>query len=206
MTSPALLAPLESLLNRNIAASTPAREILRGLSGRAFAVEVGTPAGAPLLRLRLRAGALGLTLDDGEPADAAVRGTPFALAALLARRAQGEQGASGVAISGDAAVAEAFEKLLRFAQPDFEEELARLAGDVPAHYAGLAARAALDWLGKARVSLSRNVGEYLTEESRDLVARAELESFLADVDVLRDDVERAAARLALLERRLGRAK
>jgi ubiquinone biosynthesis accessory factor UbiJ len=207
MGSLALFAPLESLLNRNIAASTPAREILRRLSGRAFAVEIGTPEGGRLLRLRLLAGATGLTLDGGDAAaDAAVSGTPLALAALLARRAEGDSGASGVTISGDAAIAEAFEKLLGLARPDLEEELARLAGDVPAHYAGVAARAALGWLGKARASLARNVGEFLTEESRDLVARAELDSFLADVDVLRDDLERTAARLALLERKLGGAR
>ena len=58
----------------------------------------------------------------------------------------------------------------------------------------------LDWARKARASVGRNVGEFLTEESRDLVPRAELEVFLGDVDRVRDDVERAAARLALLER------
>jgi len=205
MGSPALLAPFESLLNRNIAASTPARELLQGLRGRAFAVEIGAP-GARLLRVRLAADELGVRLASGdEAADATVSGTPLALAALLARRERAGSGgaprAAGVTISGDAAVAEAFEKLLRHARPDLEEELARFAGDVPAHYAGSFARAALGWLGRARTSLGRSVGEFLTEEHRDLVPRAELEAFLADVDVLRDDVARAAARLGLLERR-----
>ncbi len=206
MAGPALLAPLESLLNRNIAASTPARELLASLRGRAFAVELGAPDGEPLLRLRLRADELGVTLTgDAEPADATVRGTPLAFTALLARRARGERATPGVAIRGDAAVAEGFEKLLGHARPDFEEELARLAGDLPAHYAASAARAALGWLGAARASLARNAGEFLTEESRDLVPRAELEAFLGDVDTLRDDVARAAVRVAMLERRLGRA-
>ena len=202
MLSPSLLAPVESLLNRNIAASTPARELLRELNGRAFAVEVGTPDGTRLLRLRFKAEELGLSVArSDEPADATVSGSPLALASLLARRAQGARGAGGVSISGDAAVAESFEKLLALARPDFEEELARVAGDLPAHYAGLVVRGALNWLGLARDSLARNAGEFLTEESRDLVARGELEAFHGDVDALRDGVERAAARMAALERR-----
>jgi ubiquinone biosynthesis protein UbiJ len=206
MVGPSLLAPLESVLNRNIAASTPARELLRELNGRAFAVEIGTPEGGRLLRLRLNAEELGLRVARSEePADATVSGTPLALASLLMRRAQGARSAGGVAISGDAAVAEAFEKLLGLARPDFEEELARLAGDVPAHYAGLVLRGALGWLGQARDSLARNAGEFLTEESRDLVARGELEAFHGDVDALREDVERAAARLAALQRQRGAA-
>ena len=40
--------------------------------------------------------------------------------------------------------------------------------------------------------------EYLTEESRDVVPKAELEAFHDDVDALRDDVERMAARVARL--------
>lgn len=47
--------------------------------------------------------------------------------------------------------------------------------------------------------------EYLTEESRDVVPRAELEAFYDDVDALRDDVERLAAKLARLRRARGLA-
>lgn len=205
MLSAALLTPFQSLLNRNIAASTPARGLLAELAGRSFAVEVGTPLGGRLLRVRLEAGPAGLSIAGGDaPADASVSGTPLALAALLGKRAAGDLAGSGVTIGGDAEIARAFEKLLLYARPDLEEEFARLAGDAPAHYAGLAARGVLDWAQKARASIARNVGEFLTEESRDLVPRAELDVFLGDVDRVRDDVERAAARLAVLERTLHR--
>ena len=64
----------------------------------------------------------------------------------------------------------------------------------------------LDWARRARASLARSVGEYLTEEGRDVPPAAELEVFLSDVDRIREDVDRAESRLALLERRLaGRA-
>jgi len=198
-----LLAPFESLVNRNIGASTPARALLRALAGRSFAVEVGAPGGGARLRLRLAASELGLkAAQSDEPADATVAGTPLGLVALLAGRAGGRLATGSATITGDAEVAQAFEQLLRYARPDPEEELARLTGDIPARYAADAARAALDFARRAGDSLARSLAEFLTEESRDLVPRAELDAFAAGVDRSRDDVERAAARLAALERRL----
>ena len=38
----------------------------------------------------------------------------------------------------------------------------------------------------------------MTEESREVVARAELDAFLDDVDALREDADRLAARVARL--------
>jgi ubiquinone biosynthesis protein UbiJ len=200
-----LLGPFESLVNRNIGASTPARALLRSLAGRSFAVEVSAPGGGPRPRLRLRLAASELGLNaaqSDEPADATVAGTPLGLVALLAGRAGGRLATGGATVTGDADVAQAFEKLLGYARPDPEEELARLVGDIPAHYAADAARAALAFGRRAGDSLTRSLAEFLTEESRDLVPRAELDAFAAGVDRTRDDVERAAARLTALERRL----
>ena len=53
------------------------------------------------------------------------------------------------------------------------------------------------------VNLAETAAEYVTEESRDVVPRAELEAFHDDVDALRDDVERIAAKLARLRRERG---
>ena len=45
----------------------------------------------------------------------------------------------------------------------------------------------------------RNAAEYLAHENHTLVPRAEAEAFMADVDQLREDVDRAIARLRTLE-------
>ena len=202
MATPKLIAPFEALLNRNIDASTPARALLASLQGRSFAIELTTPAGQ-LLRLRLEVRGTGLAVDTGEaPADATVRGTPFGLAALLAGRRDGRYTASGTSISGDAEVAASFEKLLGAARPDLETELARLVGGTTAHYAASTVHGLLDWGQQALRSLARSSGEFLTEEGRDLVPRAELDAFHGGVDRAREDLDRAAAHLALLETRL----
>jgi ubiquinone biosynthesis protein UbiJ len=203
MAIASLLAPFESLVNRNISASTPARQILKELSGRAFAIEVGTPLGGRLFRLRLAANESGVAVGSGEePADATISGTPLAMLSLLGDRGLGQLRAQGIKVGGDAEIAQAFEKLLGYARPDLEEELARIAGDTPAHYLAGAARGAFAWARRARDSLARDVGEYLNEEGRDLVPAAELEVFLGEVDRIRDDTERAESRIALLERSL----
>ncbi len=200
-----LVGPIEALVNRNLRASTPARELLGTLDGRAFAIQVETPAGGRLLRVRIAAAADGLALSGGdEPADASVRGTPLGLLALLSGRSDGRFTAAGVTIAGDAEVAAAFEKLLGYARPELEEELARLVGDVPAHYAGRAAKGVVEWGRRAAASLTRNLGEYLTEEGRDVIPAPELEGFHASVDLIREDVDRAEARVALAVRRIGR--
>lgn len=194
--------PVEALLNRQVEASTPARAALASLEGRSFALEIEGGAGHTLLRLTLRAEGGRLAIHTGETvADALVRGTPVALGALFAGRAAGRTGSGGVTIEGDAEIAAAFEKLLGHAEWDLEAELARLVGDGPANLAARGAREMMDFGRRAARTLLRTMGEYLTEESRDVVSRAELDAFHADVDVVREDVDRAEARLSLLESR-----
>jgi ubiquinone biosynthesis protein UbiJ len=189
------LLSLESLLNRQIAASTPARDGLARLEGRSFAVVI-EGGQQPLLRLHLAAAREGLRLSlDDSPADATVSGSPAGLIRLLGGRAQGGHHQPGVNVEGDATVVQSFEQLFHHARPDVEAELTRLIGPLSAHYALRAARGALATGRRVFETLTRSTGEYLVEESRDVVGRAELDAFHSDIDRLRDDVERMAARL-----------
>ena len=52
-------------------------------------------------------------------------------------------------------------------------------------------------------NFAETAAEYVTEEHRDVVPRAELEAFHDDVDGLRDDVERIAAKIARVQRERG---
>lgn len=193
------LRPVEAVLNRNLADSTPGREGLARLSGRSMAVRL---AGLNLrVRLTVTPGHLGLTADEAA-ADAEVAGAPFALLALF-RGTTATAGGSGITISGDPEVLQQFRALLQHAKPEFEAELARFVGEAPAHLAGQFAVSTFAFIGRLRRSARASFAEYLTEESRDLAARGEIDAHVRDVDRLRNDVERAAARLELLERRLG---
>ncbi|MCC7198928.1 MAG: SCP2 sterol-binding domain-containing protein [Gammaproteobacteria bacterium] len=200
MTPDPLLRPLESLLNRNIAASAQATEIAGSLDGRSFEVRL-----APMpFRIRLTAGAgrIAVTAGGELPADASIEGTPLSLAALAAPGGEERIRGGGLRIEGDVDVAQRFQKLLTAARPDLEEELSRLTGDAIAHHAANFARQAFGFARQSVDTFAQNVGEYLTEESRDLPARSEVEQFLADVDRLREDADRLEARLAVIESRL----
>jgi ubiquinone biosynthesis protein UbiJ len=188
---------IEAELNRCIGESTAARELLARLSGTSFAVHV---AGLGLTAV-LHADGDRLRVDsDASGATASLRAAPFDLVRLL--RAEGVSGVkrTRAELSGDLDVAERYAKLLKLARPDLEDEAAKWLGDVPAHALGSAARGVGGWLTRAGAALRMNAAEFLQEESRALPAPLEAQAFYSDVERLRDDVERAAARLARLER------
>ncbi len=192
-----LLRPLEAILNRQIQASTPAREQCRRLDGKALGIEVTTPP----FEMMIIAQADGLLVTGKRAAvpDAVLRGSPFALASLARPDAVDVMRSGAVAVDGDAIVAQDFQRLLEHARPDFEEELSRLVGDIAAHQVGNFVRGAFDFGRHALDTLRLNTREFLQEESRDLPSGEEAEVFLSEVDRLAADVERAEARVRRLE-------
>jgi ubiquinone biosynthesis protein UbiJ len=201
MATDPLFQPIESLLNRNVAGSTRARELVTRLEGRSLEVRA-TPT--PLaIRFRVSDGKVSVSGGgEGEP-DAVIEGSPLSLATLAGPQPEDRLRRGEVRISGDAETAQSFQKLFKAARPDFEEELSRLVGDPVAHHVANAARSVFDFGRRAAETFARNMGEYLTEESRDLPARPEVEAWIEQVDRLREAADRLEARLALLERRRG---
>ncbi len=191
-TARTLLAPLEDLLNRRIAASSAATSQCARLEGRTLAMRIRDTS----LTLYFHAGADRLTLSaeyDDDP-DAFITGTPIAFAAF-ARPADDSRVASGLKFEGDPETARAFQALFRLARPDFEEELSRFVGDVAAHKLGNFARAAGEFGRRALASLGETAADYVKEESRDVVTRYEIDEFA-------DDVDAVSAALADAERRV----
>jgi ubiquinone biosynthesis protein UbiJ len=196
-----LLATLESTLNRNIAASSAARELCSKLAGKSVRVEL---IGVPMqFKLRAEAECVVLAGNDASAADATLSGSPLGLLNLAGKQPESALRGGSVRIAGDAEVAQGFRDLLKAAYPDFEEELSRVIGDVAAHQIGNTVRSMLSFGRRVGDTLAQNVGEFLQEEGRDTPSKTEAEEFNRDVDVLRDDVERFAARLARLERTRG---
>jgi len=196
-----LLRPLERALNRQIAASGRARGLLADLDGRSMELRF---AATPFrIRLAATADALSVRPAADEPADAVIEGTPLSFLRLATGEAMQSIRAGGMDVRGDAEIAEGFRRLLDAARPDLEEELSRVTGDVAAHYLARFARDALDFGRRAGDAFARNLGEYLTEESRDLPVRLEVEEFLAGVDRLREAVDRLETRIAAAERSRG---
>ncbi len=192
------LKVVEHELNRLIGESSAAQDLLDGLNGTRFAVHVeglGLTAVLHAEAERLRVGT------DAEGATATLRATPFDLLKLARAGSVSDVKRTQANFSGDLQVAERYSQLLKLARPDLEDEVAKWIGDVPAHALGEVARGASAWLARAAGALRMNTAEYLQEESRAVPAALEADAFYSDVERLRDDVERTAARLARLERR-----
>jgi ubiquinone biosynthesis protein UbiJ len=199
--TPELLRPFESMLNRQIAASSRARGLLANLAGRSMELRFSpTP-----VRIHVAASADALSIRPAaeETPDAVIEGTPLAFLRLATNDAAKSIRAGGMDVRGDAEVAEGFRRLLAAARPDFEEELSRFTGDAAAHYLAGFARDAVAFGQRAGDAFARNVSEFLSEESRDVPARVEVEEFLDGVDRFREAVDRLEARVSAAARARG---
>ncbi|MGH8081981.1 MAG: ubiquinone biosynthesis accessory factor UbiJ [Lysobacter sp.] len=200
---------LEAALNRALALDPDTRDGLRALEGRSLALHLDSPP------LALRILVVGERLEVGpvretdEP-DLSVRSTLGAilsqLPALLGG-ARNEQAApvGKLRIEGDADLARRLQRLAERFDPDWQQPFTTVFGDVVGVQIANGVAGALRHARDAAGTLASNAAEYVTEESRDVVPRDELNAFHDDVDALRDDVERAAARVARLRERMRRS-
>jgi ubiquinone biosynthesis protein UbiJ len=188
-----LLRPVTTIINRQIAETTPARELCDELDDRLLAVRVKDTGLA--IYLLVNDGQLLLSPSPVGEADVVISGSLFSLARLAGPAGEDLIRQGAVDIIGDAVIAQRFQKLLRYGRPDFEEQMSTVIGDVAAHGIGEATRNVGRWGREARATMQQNVTEYLQEESRVTPSRYEVEAFRERVERLRDDVDRFAARL-----------
>ena len=191
---------LQFALNRALALDAETRSRLSTLEGRRIGVD-------------LRGSGLALAIDvaDGKlkvgphwekSGDLNLRAAPASLLAFALRRGDDDAVAPGkVEISGDADLARRMEKLLRGYRPDIEEAFAQTFGDILGVPLARALQRAFTYARESAHATAQNTAEFLREESRDLIAPAEMESFLDDVDNLRERADRLAARVQHLAAR-----
>ncbi len=129
--------------------------------------------------------------------DTTIKGTPIALFAMGAD----EQiaGVKNVEIFGDANTGQFFAKWMKNIKPDWEEAWCDLLGDGMGVRASNIAKGILDFGKRFKDSMVSNTSEYLVEESRDLIAPAEMEDFLDDVDDLKADTARLEQQINALK-------
>jgi len=188
-----LLQPVARVLNKNIGESTAAREQCARLDNKVIAIRVRDTTLASYFAVSNEAVSLS-SEHDAEP-DVVITGSLVTLALLSGENSLRD---GSLDLTGDAATAQAFQKLLAHAKPDVEEELSGVIGDAAAHTLGKFARGVGRWARDTRSIMRDNIREYLQEESRDVPSRYEVERFSKDVNVLRDDVDRLAARIERL--------
>ena len=201
MSLPVLvLAGLEIALNRYLSLAPETLARLAELTGKVIAVEL-RGLGVTLY-MAPHGGGIQLLGDyRGEP-HTTISGAPLSLVRAGYAKDRSALFAGEAEIRGDAALGQRFEAILREIDIDWEEQLSRLVGDVAAHQVGNLVRDTLAWGAKSADTLSRDVSEYLQEESRQLPQRDEVDGFLAAVDTLRNDAERLEARVKRLHAKI----
>ncbi|HEU4845524.1 MAG TPA: SCP2 sterol-binding domain-containing protein [Burkholderiaceae bacterium] len=191
----ALLAPLAATLNHLLAQEPWARRELAVHAGKVACVDAAAVA------LRLRVTADGLLEVAGADAPASVT-IHVKLADLPLIAQNRERAFSYVRIEGDAEFANCLSGLGKSLRWEAEHDLEKVVGPVAAVRMVAGARAAFAAVKDGHRKLAENVAEFLAEERPVLLRPPVVAAFSSDVSRLRDDVERAAKRIAKLEQLL----
>ena len=205
---------LEAALNRAVALDPDTRDALQPLDGRSVVLALDAAESPLAMRLlvegdRLRVG----PVNAEQTPDLAVRSTlggvlSFGMQTLLPKllgKRDDDEAAVPVGrmrIEGDAELARRLQRLAERFDPDWQQPFTAVFGDVIGVQIANGVAAALRQACVGGQKFAESAAEYLTEESRDVVPRAELNAFYDDVDTLRDDAERLAARVARLNKKV----
>ena len=190
MTS--LERPIAAVINHLLSRQPSLREKLRAHAGDMVCIETGA------LQLKLMVAADGLLQSDttAEPT-VTLRIKPADIPQVLADI---ERAFSYVTISGDADFERTLSEVANDVHWEPEEDLAPFFGDIAAVRISQAVRNAVSQAKSRSRKLIENMAEYLLEENPTLMYRHAGEQFASDVAVIRDDVERLAKRISLLEK------
>ncbi len=198
MTNSTALNLVASALNNYLALDPEAPEKLTAFDGKVICIDIKGPNRTIYLLINGNRISVVKTF-DAEP-DATIIGSPAALFRLGVHRDSAPLFFAGeVEIRGDTRLGRQFKSLLAEMEIDWEEHLSRFVGDIAAHRIAGLFNGLRKWSNTAADNFADDVGEYLQEESRDVVSGAEMGIFYQQVDKLRDDTERLKARIDRLQ-------
>jgi ubiquinone biosynthesis protein UbiJ len=181
-----------AVLNRLLAREAWARERLAPFAGRVARIEA-----PPLVLLLGIADSGTFSAGSGEPhLRIELDSLRLPLAAFDPQTLK-----RNLRVSGDAEFAQALGAVLENLSPEPEEELARYVGDAAAVRIVGFLRALAAQVRQGGERLAATAADYFVAENPLLATRAEADAFARDVAALRDDVDRLAKRIELLERR-----
>ena len=188
---------LQTALNHALSLDAETRAGLAALDGRAVSIEFRGTGRA--LRCVVAGERLLIGPVLGNDSDLRVAATPGSLLGMAAARLRGDSEAvlpGKIEIAGDADLARRLERLASRFAPDIDAVFTRSFGDVVGFQMARLFRRGFRLARDSTSALVHTSTGYLVEESRDLIAKAEMEQFLDDVDDLRERADRLQARVA----------
>ena len=136
-------------------------------------------------------------------ADTLIKGTPLAIMQMgIAGNNTNFIFSGDVSITGDLELGQELKRMLVNLDIDWAEWLAKICGDFVAHKSGNLARTTYHWGQQAVDIIAQDVADYLQQENDQLPYGDNIRQFLADVDQLRDDVDRMDVRILRMQDKL----
>jgi len=136
---------------------------------------------------------------ESSTADASITVPPSAALRLLAN----DDAASTLAtLEGDTELAATLAKVLRGMSWEYEEDLSKVIGDIPAHQLAEFGRKVSHEISSQSLNLMQMLVEYWQEEQPMLAKKRHVEAFNQEVDTLREDTERLEKRIEKLSEKI----
>ena len=199
------LALVESAINRFLAMDLEAAELIAPLEGKLIGI-LPRAVDEPICCLISGARIEVITQPQRTP-DLVVAGNLLDLVRLgTVGSPESLMRERDITMSGDVEVARSVKVMLRRFQPDWEEALSRVVGDVLARRIAVGIRSIAEWTNESRESLTATLSEALTEEKRVLPTRLRYQQHQAAVEQVRDDSDRLMVRVDQLLSRSVRAE
>jgi ubiquinone biosynthesis accessory factor UbiJ len=190
-----LAAPAVAAINHLLAQEAWARAALARHAGKVAVIDASGIA----VRLHVAKDGMLESATDEQAASVTIRVKLADVPLILQNR---ERAFSYVKIEGDAELANTISQLSNGLRWEAEVDLEKLVGPIAAHRIAKGARSVSGTLAALQRRALENMAEFLTEEQPVLLRPPQAEGFGNDVTRLRDDIERAAKRIARLEQAL----
>ena len=108
---------------------------------------------------------------------------------------------TGVTVSGKVSVLTEYQNIFQDVEIDWEEPISDLFGTVAGHTLSQNLKKTFEWVKQSSQKVSTNLPVFLQEELNAIPSQTELEGFYSDVDKIKSDTTRAAARVQALKQK-----
>lgn len=220
------LGTVETLFNQWIDLDAATRQQLNGLAGKLLRVVIDSPQLSVDVwfdqdKVRLNPTALGMAERKtsifeqrpydpvNDPAQAPEQATTtlhVANLVELGKLMSAKAGATGnIPLQGDMSLLQQLQRILAQAQPDLASRLSPWIGAIPASQLGNAISQTREVVSRMASGVASHGSEAIIEDSQLFVARWQMDQFKNNVRNLRQDIERAQARLQQLQHKVEHA-
>jgi ubiquinone biosynthesis accessory factor UbiJ len=194
MQSSIFLGPVEKALNRYLTLDPESQKRLSALEGKN--ITIALKPFTIIFQLHIENGRIQLLAEESYPAQIKITGTPLSLLGLtLSSDKKHHFFSDDLVIEGSTdegqQVIDLFDKL----EIDWEEQLSKLIGDLPAHEVGSFIKKIKNWGRQSTEILIKNIDEYIHEEQAWTPPAEALNDFYHEVDELRMTADRLEAKI-----------